>query len=235
MFLNKPNLPDSIVKTVAVSETASDVIKALTQNGIKVIEIRKNSYIESKISSHADMNLLMLNDGKYIAYEKILPENFQFIEESKPISDKYFDCSKLNLAIIGNKCFCNKKTATDKIDTFGYDKIEIKQGYSKCSILIIDNNSIITADKGIFEAAVQNGLNALMVSNDDIKLNGYKNGFIGGIGGKLNYDLLAVSGNIKLLKEYNSIKSFCRNVGVYIEELTNNDLYDIGGIIPIEV
>ena len=159
---------------------------------------------------------------------------YEFIKEEMPISDKYKFSSKLNVAIIGKFCICNKSTATEYIDRLFQERIYVKQGYSKCSVLVIDKDSIITGDIGIYDAAIQNGLNALKCKNDEIFLKGYNNGFIGGVGGKLNYDILAVSGDIKKISDYENIKSFCRNSGVYIEPLTKNILSDIGGIIPIE-
>ncbi len=234
MYIKHPNLPDKKVKTVVVSALEKEIVRSLSLLGVNVIEIKENDYLEKNISSHPDMNFLHLGENKYISYEKVLDDRFEMITETKPTQRNYYNCTKLNMVIIGKYCICNKKTSSEYVQGINKELIYVNQGYTKCSTLIVDKNSIITGDVGIHKEVQKYGINSLFVDNSDITLNGYCNGFIGGIGGKLSNDILAISGRLNDLKEFDKIKSFTRNVGVYIEELTNNRIKDIGSIIPIE-
>ena len=42
------------------------------------------------------------------------------------------------------------------------------------------------------------------------------------------------TGNIENHPDYNNIKDFCRNHNVYTESLVNDNLTDIGSVIPVE-
>lgn len=72
--------------------------------------------------------------------------------------------------------------------------IAVKQGYTRCSIAVTSDNSCITTDVGIAKNLIKNGIDALYVKEDNIKLLknsvlhggryeesfSEKNGFIGG-------------------------------------------------------
>ena len=73
----------------------------------------------------------------------------------------------------------------------------------------------------------------LKIQKGFISLPGYDYGFIGGCCGKLSKNILAFTGKIESHPDYNNIKDFCRNYNVNVLSLTNDDLLDIGGILPI--
>ena len=233
-FLNYPNLPINKVTDVAVNGRELDVIEGLKNLGITVYPISESDFIENKISSHADMNILYLGNGKYLGYEEILPKEFTFVPESTPEKPNYEKSTKLNCALIGKYCIYNPKTASKNIPFDNYTLISVNQGYSKCSVLVIDEESIITADNGIAEMSKKTGLNVLTVNQTEVSLKGYPNGFIGGIGGKLEKSILGIAGEIKYLSNNKEIIHFCRNCGVYIERICGGKIKDIGGIIPLK-
>ena len=233
-FLLNPNLPQKRVSLVLVSTKEKDVINALKAFNIAVLEVPECNYIEKGISSHPDMNVLYLGNAKYMGYEKILPDDFEFLGETLPLEPNYKKSTKLNCALTNEFLIFNPKTASDKTPLENRVKIETNQGYSKCSTLIINKESIITADDSIESAALKKGLNVLKICQSEILLDGYSNGFIGGIGGKLDESILGISGELKYLKDKDNILDFCRNVGVYIESITKGKVKDIGGIIPLK-
>lgn len=233
-FLLNPNLPQNKVSLVLVNGKEKEVINALKSLNIAVLDVPECSYIEKGISSHPDMNILYLGSGKYIGYENILSDDFKFIPETIPTEPNYKKSTKLNCALTNEFLIFNPKTASDKIPLENRVIIETNQGYSKCSTLIIDKESIITADDNIELAALKKRLNVLKVSQSEILLEGYSNGFIGGIGGKLDKSILGICGELKYLKDKNKILDFCRNVGVYIESITKGKIKDIGGVIPLK-
>ena len=68
----------------------------------------------------------------------------------------------------------------------------------------------------------------------DIQLDGYDYGFIGGCCGFIDKNTLVFSGNVKLHKNYEDIKAFAGNYKVDVVSLSNEMLYDIGGILPVK-
>lgn len=64
----------------------------------------------------------------------------------------------------------------------GLHCIDVRQGYSKCSIAIVDERSIITSDRGIAKAITRSGhdIDCLLISEGYVKLRGFDHGFIGG-------------------------------------------------------
>ena len=52
--------------------------------------------------------------------------------------------------------------------------VDVKQGYTKCSTLIADENSVITSDKGLYRVYEKNGVEYILVrykldANDAVK------------------------------------------------------------------
>ena len=113
------------------------------------------------------------------------------------------------------------------------DIIATKQGYVKCSVLAVCSDAIITADKGIVNAAEAKGIEALLIREGGIYLKGYDTGFIGGCGGMIESKILGSSGDMKQLHDYDNIKDFLRNRNIYIENMGGKELCDIGGILPL--
>jgi hypothetical protein len=111
--------------------------------------------------------------------------------------------------------------------------LNVKQGYSKCSIAVIGTDAAITSDTGIYNTLIANGIDVLKIDSGSIRLDGVSYGFIGGVSGLIAPDVLAVNGNIEAHPESEKIKEFCNKHGVSILSLNNEELYDIGSILPI--
>ena len=70
-----------------------------------------------------------------------------------------------------------------KADELGLIKVDVPQGYARCSTCVVNANSIITYDRGIAKAARAAGLDVLEIAPGHVELPGYDTGFIGGTGG----------------------------------------------------
>ena len=159
----------------------------------------------------------------------------------KNISDnpgnQYPDDVRLNCAVIGNKIICNTKTIAHEVLEYAYEigltVINVNQGYSRCSICVVNENAIITDDISIFTAA-QNFLDDVQfISKNSIRLDGYNYGFIGGCCGKIDKDKIAFNGSIESHDDYKLILDFLNRNKVECIELHNDRLTDIGGILPL--
>ncbi len=141
--------------------------------------------------------------------------------------DSAFNC------VIGKDFIFHNLSITDQVildfaDSKGFFSINVKQGYSKCSTVVLNNNFLITDDKGIYKKILKH-FNVLLVSRGDIKLDGYNYGFIGGATAVYN-NYIFVFGCLENHRDYISIKSFAESVGYKVVNLGEGKLEDYGGI-----
>ena len=232
----------NIICSHKISEEIEENLIKLNVNPIKLRGFEK--YGENHpLSYHPDMLCFNLRENKWIFYNEIYKINkniidklnFEIIITENPKSHKYPNDVGLNAAMFGNNLICNVKY-TNKI-ILDYMKqtskkiIEVKQGYTKCSVCIVDENSVITPDESIYKKVLQNNINALIIQKGYINLDGYDYGFIGGCSGLINKNKLAFTGDITLHPNYNDIKSFCESRGVEVISLSTKKLYDYGSLL----
>ena len=120
----------------------------------------------------------------------------------------------------------------------GYELINTSQGYTNCSIAVIDDNSAIVTDKGLYKILTFHGIDTLYVNKKlDIKLlkgNNYSNkrGFIGGCISKVSNKII-VFGDLNKIDENGKIRKFIKNKQKEIVEFKGLDVIDYGGLIEI--
>lgn len=214
---------------------------SLKESGYSVIKTEKCIDLAEPVCGHPDMVACKLSDSDILIKTTLCGllnfTNLNIIKGKSNLKPEYpFDIA-YNAAVVGKYIFCNEKYTDKGIIEYckknGIKILNVKQGYAKCSICIVSDNAIITADKCIYNAAKENKIDVLLIDNKGIILNGYDEGFIGGATGLIEKDLLAVNGNIELHKSRDEIKSFCRKYGVNIISLSDEPITDIGSIIRI--
>ena len=145
-----------------------------------------------------------------------------------------------NVAIVGNNAIHNfkytDKKALEILKREKFNLIQVNQGYTNCSIAIIDENSIITTDKGIYNSLKDYDFDILFMEDFlDIKLlngNNYsiKTGFIGGAISRIENNIF-ITGDLNKIDKDNKIRKFIANKGLKIIEFEGIDVIDYGGII----
>ena len=232
------------MKSVVVDFRISNKsLKTLSDLGYEIIKTPKNEKVSAQICGHPDIILCKLKNHDFVVdttYRGLLSKKVHgcnLIEGSSVLKETYPYDIAYNCALVGNNLFCNEKYTDKSILNYCSQNsikiLNVKQGYAKCSICIVSDNAIITADKNIFDTAVKNKIDVLLIENEGIILNGYNEGFIGGATGLLEKNLLAVNGNIELHKNFISIKQFCKEYGVSIISLSDEPIYDVGSIIRL--
>lgn len=248
-YVHIPNLPQGWTRLAVVDgRIGGDLEEGLRTLNIELIKTVRHPELYEAVSCHPDMMLHHLGD-EYMIYapgveDKILQSltkhGLKLIRGETCLVAKYPGDIAYNVARVGNFAFHNLKY-TDKVlerelKKRGVELVHVKQGYSKCSVSVVDENSIITADKGIAAAALEKGLEVLLIEPEDgILLPGLSNGFIGGSTAMLDRRTWAVAGNFSFLKAADRIRKFLEDRNIRILSLSEKDIVDIGSILPLKV
>lgn len=116
-------------------------------------------------------------------------------------------------------------------DECGLVPIHTSQGYARCSALPVDENSIITFDRGIARACrEQNGPQVLLVRPGHVLLAGYGCGFIGGCGGRVGNEIV-FNGDLSAHPDFGAMKDFIQERGLGLAYFKDDALTDIGSVI----
>ena len=109
--------------------------------------------------------------------------------------------------------------------------INIKQGYSNCSILHIKEKVVITNDPGIYNILLEHNFDILLLPYGDIILPDFDYGFIGGVGGMISPDTLVFFGSLDHYIYGEEVKTFLKKHNVTPLYLYNGKLIDRGGLL----
>ena len=237
------------MKYLLIDERMRDVEKQTLKNlGYELIEIKKSTNVYPEISSHVDIFACKVKDKIIIeksAYKMLKnklnnDENILISGETMNSYD-YPNDIKYNVCIVGNKAIHNFKHTDSKItqelEKNNFERINVKQGYSNCSIAVIDEKSIILSDRGLYKNLKNSGLDILFLDYiPNIKLlneNGeysQKNGFIGGAISRIG-DNIVVFGDLDKLDYYCNIRNFIESRNLKIIDFEGLDVIDYGGVI----
>lgn len=235
-FIEIPYLPKTKT-SLAVADIKMD--------NIKTIEPCPHLELPGALSKHADLSFCYLGHGNAVCargsldYYKAKLKGIPIcLTEGSALLDRHYPYdAAYNVAIVGKNLFC-KKDSTDKVlltqaEKMGYKIININQGYSKCSVCPIDEQSAVSADKSFAKKAEAEGIEVLLITNDTILLPPYKNGFFGGCAFMADKNTLIVKGDIKTHPDSDKITEFLTKRNIQIKSLDSGSLFDFGSFIPI--
>ena len=125
---------------------------------------------------------------------------------------------------------CVKRSEVDEFaEKNKYIIINVNQGYSACSTLVVDKKTVITADIGIKRALEKENIEVHLICAKEIKLPGYDCGFIGGSGVVIG-DTLYTFGSISNLSDAVKIENALTVKNIKIKEIIPDDVCDFGGV-----
>lgn len=239
-FIERPHLPQGKVKHIIIGQKYQKTLEnALLAHDLNPIWLKNNEFVDTRLAGHCDLMAAHIGGRKvvvseFLANSQIIHNDIELIKAPNPRGKSYPMDAGLNFCIIGDKLMHNPKAAYNEIvSQLDYKKICCKQGYTKCSICVVDENSILTADNKIARIAIENGIEALLVDSRLAELEGFNNGFIGGATFKIDRNKIAFTGVIDNLSERNKIERFLNERGIESIYLTKHKLFDIGSAIPI--
>ncbi len=225
--------------TVLMAPTEPELTESLLSLGITVIATQRVECLLENEQYHTDMQALIIHGTAFVPEDctntaEALKAFGYKIVHCKALSKKYPDNILLNVALIGDKLFCKESAVAEEIKNFSIENnikiVNVNQGYTKCSTLVLSNNAIITADETIYKAALNNSINVLKISPGYIYLQGADYGFIGGCSGVIG-DTVYFFGDINTHPESMKITEFITKQGMSYVSLNKGIMKDIGGFI----
>lgn len=218
--------------------TDAIIIEELNKYTDKIIKTKKQNTYDS-ICGHADIQLCKIDDNTAVCapncyeYFKSQLQGINVICGDKNPCGLYPTDVLYNACCFGDYAIHNFKY-TDKITLAVIEqkfskRINVKQGYSKCSICHI-GNAVITDDDGIPKKLCEFKLDVLKLKSKDVNLNGMNYGFFGGAVGTFKNYIFSV-GSIEKHSDAKCITKFLNKHNFNLIELSKNPLYDVGSII----
>ena len=241
-FLINPNLPENKVTTVFANIDDNAIKSVFDELAIKVVSVAENKFLDAPVSKHADILANYVGKAIFLVDENQV-ELCSFIKNNdgksvviENIKSPYPNDCLLNFADIGDYIICNKYILSEQIVKYLPQKeiIDVKQGYSKCSVCICKQNTVITDDISIYNALLQyDNINSLLVEKGSVSINKYNYGFIGGCCGLIDKNLLLFNGDLSTHTDFDKIEKFLYDINVKYIDIKGKPLTDIGSIIPI--
>ena len=245
-FIKNPNLPNNSVSLAVVDGRINKEIEdELKLKKIEIIKTCQCVQLYSSIQYHPDIVMTHLGENNIViapnVYDyymnKLGKYNFNLIKGTVELHKAYPNNIAYNIVFIGRHVIHNfdftEKNIMKHILSNNYNLINVKQGYTKCSVSVVDHNSIITSDKGIHKEVVKNGIDSLLIRDGDIELFDMNYGFIGGASGLLNKKEIGFYGDINQHIDCEKITSYLKEKNISIINLGKGKLTDYGSIISL--
>lgn len=219
-------------------------LSSLRREGFEAVLLPPADYLQETVSSHTDM-LFFIGFGRLFChrlyYERnaalvdriCLAANARFTLSDEPTGKSYPLDVLFNACTVGSRLICNRKTVSKLILDAAlkneYQIIHVPQGYTKCSIAVVSENAIITADRAIAMACTSVGIDVLQICEGSVSLPPYEYGFIGGASG-LCGDKVYFCGSLESHPDCERIKAFCIKYEKTAVSLSAGELQDVGGL-----
>ena len=245
-YVSSPNLPERPVSlAIADGRISSGAQTALNKLGVRLLKLLPHRSLYDAVSGHPDMQLHHIGGSRIVYAPQTDPSvlntlaglGFELIQGQSELSDSYPADIAYNVARIGGKYFHNLKytdpVIRQQLERQGIEPVDVAQGYTKCSVLPVDANSMITSDAGIAKAAERKGMEVLLLDAGSVSLPGLNHGLIGGIGGLTGGNICVVNGSLDRLDCAAKLTEFLSAKKIAIKELTDGPMTDIGSILPL--
>lgn len=225
--------------------TTKEELNNLYKLELEPIIIPKTPLVYEAINGHVDIQLNILNKkDKLVIVSKDINKSFlsslkdkkiNYVLSYNSLGPKYPDDIILNGLILEN-FFIHNLNFTDKTlleSQKNKKNIHVKQGYTKCSVLPIREDSIITSDKNIAKELLNYNFNVLLIPSGDILLPTLNYGFIGGTGGMISENKIAFFGELSNYAYGQEVYSFLYKLDIEPIYLRKGKLIDRGSLLTL--
>ena len=201
-----------------------------------VFKCKRFDYFEDAVAAHPDMNYLQIKNSLFT-----ICDAFNLSEKLYSTGKlKYPNDVLLNAFCIGEDFIC--KTGAVFTEALDYAKsvnmniIDVNQGYVKCNLAVVnaEEKAVITEDRGLHKVLGEHGYDVLLLETNSVNLDPYEYGFIGGATGNIDGKLI-FAGNLKKHPEHKRILDFCFKHKTECVSLSDDELYDYGSILLLNI
>ncbi len=223
-------------------DTPAEIINNLKRLDIEPIPIPKTGLVDGPLAGHPDIQVFIHEKHVFChpdisaSFASKIEKHAEVIICSTRLTKDYPGDVLYNIACAGSSAFRHSGGADPRVEEYlrshNITAAGVKQGYAKCSTLIVDDNSIVTADVSIHRAASSQGLASLLISPGTIDLPGYGYGFIGGATGLCD-DMVFCAGTLSHHPDYETIVRFIDERAKKIVPLGRMPAVDLGTIFVL--
>ncbi len=223
--------------------TPSEIRAALSHHGL-CVPLPALDTLPYPVCRHPDMLIAELNGTlflhrEYHAGSTLLSSlGVPFRISEKPLGARYPEDVALNCFCIGDALFASPRAVSPDVLSWhrqrGGRLLPVKQGYAKCSS-VVARGALASADQGIVRAAEEAGIPALLLPVHPIGIEVYDTGFLGGACGLMDDTTLGFFGRIETHPAYGRLSAFFSRFGVSLVSLSDQPLFDLGGMIRVEI
>lgn len=222
-----------------------DIEENLKKIGLEILKTTKCEEVHESISYHPDIvihpvnyNTLVVAPNVFDYYrDNLKNKGINIIKGEKVLSSRYPDNIAYNVGRLSNLAIHNFEY-TDEVLKYHLRKeglrfMDVKQGYSKCSLCIVNSQVGITSDLPMYKKLTKLGYKILLIEPGHIFLQSQNYGFIGGTSGNLSEGKSVISGSLKNHPNREQILKFFENNNVELIFLSGKEIIDIGTIITL--
>ena len=222
-----------------IGEKYKDILsKSLATQGFEVIFLPDNTRVDTRLSGHAD--LMVCRVGEELVAVKhmvkfLTSRGYSAVPAEREQNMDYPQDAGMCVCLTGKYAIFNPRTIDPQMSLriWKYIPVRVAQGYSKCAVCVVDEDSIITADSGIAAGAVKAGMDVLIVEAGHILLDGFREGFIGGATFQSMPDKLFFTGTLDDHPNKDNILAYLQRKHIEPVFLTDKPLFDIGGAVAL--
>jgi hypothetical protein len=207
------------------------------------LDMSGNSGVYGSIMSHPDIYFFQANESTLVyspnvgkdVLDSLRAFGITLIRGEGAPSGKYpgtvpYNAVRIGRFVVGNQKYLDK-VVKDVVLEMGLSPVDVAQGYSRCSVLPVNDNSAITSDQGIFRHLETTGVEVQLISEGSIILPGEGKGFIGGVGGMTPDGSVVVLGDVSFHADSSVIRDFAAKKKIKFLDLVGLPLYDAGSVI----
>jgi hypothetical protein len=227
---------------ILIDARADDAAKEALRSFGKVVEFMTRDIVYPAISGHPD--LFFCQAGKEVIAAPNTPKFYLKTLENEGIvcrpgysnvGAEYPWTAGYN-CVISDNVLIHRGDITDRaiLDFWGAGKIiDVQQGYTRCNLLPLGGGRFITSDRGIEKSLTGAGFDVLYISPEDVALEGFSHGFIGGAMGVYGSRVF-IAGSADNIPEGELLRRFILDAGSGLNEINGGVIRDLGGILFLE-
>ncbi len=210
-----------------------------------LFEVPLNKEVDARVADHTDLSVF-ISDFVCVApciYEAFLSQMLsvqdarfkrlgeKVVRGTLSLKKDYPFDSAYNAVKLKNHFFHKLRNTEPKIlDALTCEKVNVGQGYTRCSTMVLTENAVITEDIGLALHYKTLGYEVLIIEKGHVILPGFNYGFFGGSGGVVE-NKLVINGALRHHPDGDAILQFVHSHGLKIIELHDDPLIDCGSIL----